>query len=220
MPTYHYRHGFQRKSTKAEMQTGTALAAAAETTKPTFVPNTASVAHLNRTPAITAAIMANKSRANSHSTCSSKKLVFLSRYLTRRERLDVMESGLENLRNRALCTTLDEIHPHRIALKSNVILAGRALMSSQYLCGIERPDSVHIILEVLLRNIHGNMQRVKALIDCGATSIIISLTLLRKLELPHKPALTSTQGVNGHVMMSARQVSWFSNLNTLNRLTN
>jgi hypothetical protein len=41
--------------------------------KPTFVPNTASQAHLNRTPAITAAMMANKSSAKSHSTRSSKK---------------------------------------------------------------------------------------------------------------------------------------------------
>jgi hypothetical protein len=41
--------------------------------KPTFEPNTASQTHLNRTPAITAAMMANKSSAKSHSTRSSKK---------------------------------------------------------------------------------------------------------------------------------------------------
>ena len=49
------------------------------------------------------------------------------------------------------------------------------------------------------------MQRVKALIDCGATSIFISPSLLRKLELPHEPAFTSTQGLNGQVMMSAKE---------------
>jgi hypothetical protein len=78
-PTYHQRRGFQRKSTKAKWQTGNALAAAAETTKPTVVVN-----------------------------------------------------------------------------------------------------------------IHGNMQRVKAQIDCGAMSIFLSPSLLRKLELPYEPVFTST----------------------------
>jgi len=78
-------------------------------------------------------------------------------------------------------------------------------MSSQYLCGTERPDSAQIIQEVLVRNILGNMQRVKALIDCGATRIFISPSLLRKLKLPHESAFTSTQGLNGQVMMSARE---------------
>jgi len=39
VPTHHQRRGFQRKSTKAERQTGNALAVAAETTKPTVVLN-------------------------------------------------------------------------------------------------------------------------------------------------------------------------------------
>jgi hypothetical protein len=38
VPTYHQRRGFQRKSMKAESQTGNALAAAAETTKPYLPP--------------------------------------------------------------------------------------------------------------------------------------------------------------------------------------
>jgi hypothetical protein len=49
------------------------------------------------------------------------------------------------------------------------------------------------------------MQRVKAPIDYGATSIFISPSLLRNLELPQEPAFTSTHGVNGQVMMSARE---------------
>ena len=73
VPIYHQRCGFQRKSTKAERQTGNALAAAAETTKCIFVPNKASQDHLNTTPAITVAMTANKSSAKSHSTRSSKK---------------------------------------------------------------------------------------------------------------------------------------------------
>jgi hypothetical protein len=120
---------------------------------------------------------------------------------------------------------LDEIQPHRIALKSRVILEGQALMSSQYLCGTERPDSVQIIHEVLVQKIHGNMQQVKALIDCGSTSIFISPSLLRKLELPHEPAFTSTQGLNGQVMMSAREsrkasllVQYFEHLEPVDEL--
>jgi hypothetical protein len=44
----------------------------------------------------------------------------------------------------------------------------------------------------------------QALINCGATSIYISPSLHRKIESPHEPAFTSTQGLNGQVMMSAR----------------
>jgi len=136
---------------------------------------------------------------------AAKKLVYLSRYSTWQEMLDDPELVLENLGNRALFATLDEIQPHRITLKSRVILEGRALMSSQYLWGTERPDSAHIIHEVLVWNMHGNGQRVQELIDCGAMSIFILPSLLRKLELPHEPAFTSTQGPNGHVMMSAKE---------------
>jgi hypothetical protein len=60
-------------------------------------------------------------------------------------------------------------------------------------------------MKSLYETSHGNMQRVKALIDCGATSICISPSLVRKPEMPHKPALTSTQGLNGQVMMSAKE---------------
>jgi len=73
VPTGHQGRGFQKKSTKAERQTGNALAAEAVTTKPTSVPNTPSRTHLSRTSAITAAMTANKSNAKSHSTRSSKK---------------------------------------------------------------------------------------------------------------------------------------------------
>jgi hypothetical protein len=51
--------------------------------------------------------------------------------------------------------------------------------------GTDRPDSAHIVHEVLLRNINRNMQRVKALIECRATSIFKSPSLLRKLGLAH-----------------------------------
>ena len=82
---------------------------------------------------------------------------------------------------------------------------GRVLMSSQCLCGTERPDSVQIVHGVLVRNIHVNRQQVTALIDCGATSIVISPSRLWRPELPHEPAFTSTQVLNGQVLMFAKE---------------
>lgn len=79
MPASHQRHGFQTKSTKAEMQTGNAPTVAAQIIKPTFVPNLASRTHLTTTPVITAAMKGNKLSAKSHSTCSSSNTsVYLS----------------------------------------------------------------------------------------------------------------------------------------------
>jgi hypothetical protein len=63
----------------------------------------------------------------------------------------------------------------------------------------------HISHEVLIPIIHGDIQQVKALIHGDAMSIFISLSLLRTLEQPHEPALTSTQGPNGQVMMAAKE---------------
>jgi hypothetical protein len=72
-PTYHQHRGFKTKPTKAKRQTGNAPTVAGETTKPTFKPNMARQTHLNRTPALAAAMTANKVNAKSHSTHSSKK---------------------------------------------------------------------------------------------------------------------------------------------------
>jgi hypothetical protein len=52
---------------------------------------------------------------------------------------------------------------------------------------------------------NGNMQQVTAFIDYGATSIFISPSLLRKLEIPYEPAFTSTHGLDGQVMMSTQE---------------
>jgi hypothetical protein len=88
-----------------------------------------------------------------------KKLVYLSRYLARRERVDDAELEMEKLGARPLMATLDEVKPHRVALKSRVILESpRAVMSSQYLCGTTRLDTAHIVHEVEVRDTHGEMQ--------------------------------------------------------------
>jgi hypothetical protein len=109
MLMYHQRHGSQRKSMKVQRQTGNALPEAAETTKPTFVRNMASQAHLYRTPGITAANTANKWSAKGHSTGSSKKtslplLIFKSTGVP-----GPVWVRIRILGNRALFATLDEI---------------------------------------------------------------------------------------------------------------
>ena len=91
-----------------------------------------------------------------------------------------MELGMEKLGAQALMATLDEVQPHRISLKSRVVLESpSARVLSQYLCGTEIPDSAHIVHEVQIRHRNGEMQRVRALIDCGATSIFMAPTLLK-----------------------------------------
>jgi len=88
-----------------------------------------------------------------------------------------------------LTATMDSIHPHRIALKSwGLMESPKAHMSSQYLCGTSRPDMSHIIQEVFRRHGSGEMQRVRALINCGVTSIIMTPRLRKRLGLADEPA--------------------------------
>ena len=56
---------------------------------------------------------------------------------------------MEKLGARAQLVTLDEVQPHRISLKSRVVLESpRATILSQYLCSTESPDSAHIFHKV------------------------------------------------------------------------
>ena len=94
--------------------------------------------------------------------------------------MDESELELGKVGSQALMATLDEKRPHRIALKSRVTLESpRAKMLSQYLCGTETPDSTYIIHEIQIRDKQGDMQPVRALIDCGATSIFMASRLLK-----------------------------------------
>jgi hypothetical protein len=116
-----------------------------------------------------------------------------------------MELGMEKLGAQALMATLDEVQPHRISLKSRVVLESpRARMLSQYLCGTEIPDSAHIVHEVQIRDRNGEMQRVRALIDCSATSIFMAPRLLKRLGISHEAAHITTLGLNGGVMQHAK----------------
>ena len=63
---------------------------------------------------------------------------------------------MEKLGAQALMATLDEVPPHRISLKSRVILEIlRARMLNRHLCGTEIPDSANIFHEVQTRDRNG-----------------------------------------------------------------
>jgi len=149
--------------------------------------------------------MTIKSSASYHYNPSSKKLVYLSRYLTRRERLDEMELGMQEAGTGVSMATLEVIKPHRIALKLRVNPESlRAHMCSQYLCGTEIPDYEHIIYEVKIWDRHGEVKRVWALIDCGAMSIPTAPRPLQKLGSSHKAAQPTTLCLIRQVIEHAR----------------
>jgi hypothetical protein len=80
---------------------------------------------------------------------------------------------------------------HRIALKSRVRLEAprsQALLSSQYLCGSSRPDTSHVIHEISIQDVQGNWTRVKALIDCGATTEYLRVTKVDRDTRPRNTA--------------------------------
>jgi len=102
--------------------------------------------------------------------------------------------------------TLEEIQPHRISQKPRVFSeSSNALMSSQYFCGKARPDSSHNVPDVQIRDQHREMQRIRALIDCGATSIFISPQLLNRLGLHHEAAHITTHGLTSQVIAHANE---------------
>jgi len=79
-------------------------------------------------------------------------------------------------------------------------------MSSQSLSGTARPDSSQIVHKVQIRYQHGELQRIQALIDCGASSICISPELLNRLGLPHEAAHITTHDLDGQVTTHAREL--------------
>jgi len=61
-----------------------------------------------------------------------------------------------------------------------------------------------MIHEIQIRDKHGEMQRVRALIDCGATTIFMASRLLKKLGISHEAAHTTTLGLGGQIMQHAK----------------
>src|SRR6266705_2281278 len=95
---------------------------------------------------------------------------------------------------------------HRFALKTHIILATSACLASQYLSGTARPSMSHVTQKVQIRNADGYMRMVKALIDCGATSLFISQKLVSSLGLRRQtePAYATTRGLDGSILARAR----------------
>jgi hypothetical protein len=77
-------------------------------------------------------------------------------------------------------------------------------MLSQYLCGTETPDSTDIIHVIQIPDKHGEMQCVRGLIDCGATSIFMPPRLPKKLGISHEAAHITTLGLCGQIMQHAK----------------
>jgi hypothetical protein len=76
-------------------------------------------------------------------------------------------------------------------------------MSSQYRSGTAHPDSPHIVHEVRIQNLQGEMQCIRALFECGARSIFRSPKLRKQLGLRDEAAVITTLGLDGRVMESA-----------------
>jgi hypothetical protein len=103
-----------------------------------------------------------------------------------------------------LMATMDSIQLDQITFKSGVVLERlKAPRSSQYICGTSKPDTSHIIDQVLISDGNGEMQCVRGLIGCGATRIFIALRLRIPLGPADILAYVMTLGVNGQVMAHA-----------------
>jgi hypothetical protein len=92
---------------------------------------------------------------------------------------------------------IDSIQPHWIALMSSVVLESpKAHMSSQNIWDMSRPDTSHIIYKIFIRDAIGEMKHVQALINCGATSIVVALRIGKPFGLVDKPAYITTRDLN------------------------
>src|SRR5258705_6230940 len=106
---------------------------------------------------------------------------------------------------RSLLATIDEKQSTRpISLQPNIVMEKSAHMSSQYLCGTSRPHTSHVVHEIKVLDAEGRMQYIRALIDCGASSIFISQKLVRSLGLETSAAYTTTRGLDGRILAHAR----------------
>jgi len=120
--------------------------------------------------------------------------------------MEVSELELQSLRRRALIATSEEIEWHQISSRPQDVLGSpKALMSSKYLCRMVRPDSSLIVYKVLVWDQYKELQRIRALIDSGATSMFVSLQPCNGHGLPHKAVHITTHGFDGPRIAHVRE---------------
>ena len=76
-------------------------------------------------------------------------------------------------------------------------------MLSQYLCGTETSDFVHIIHKIQIRDQYSQIKRVWALINCGVTCGCMASRLLVKLGISHDSAHIAAFSLGGPIMQHA-----------------
>jgi len=104
-----------------------------------------------------------------------------------------------------LMATLDEVQSHRISPNSRDVLEIlRARIVCRYLCNTETPDSACIIHNVQIPDRHGDMKRIQALIDCGATRIFMAPKIVKRLGISHESAHITTLNLDRGVMHHAK----------------
>jgi len=147
----------------------------------------------------------DRSRGSDLSTPSKQKTRVPLPVLSSAGALDESNLGLEKVGPQALMATLDKIRPHQIALTLRVILQSpSAQMLSRYLCDTETPDSAHTMHDIQIQDNHGEMQRVRTLIDWGPTSGFMIPRLLKKPRISHEAAHTTTSGLGEQLMQHAK----------------
>jgi len=120
--------------------------------------------------------------------------------------MDEWEIGFQSLGMRASKATLERIQPDQILLRPRLVLESpKAVMTTQYIGVMARPDSSHIVDEIQIRDQHRELQRPGALLDCGVTCIFMYPQLLNTLRLPHKAAHITTHWLDGQVIANATE---------------
>jgi len=140
-----------------------------------------------------------------HPHSASKKVAYLTWNLAWQGRFNEMHLGMEKLCAQTLMATLEEVQPHQIPIKSRVILESpTAGVLSQYICGTEIRNSAHRLHKVQIRDRNCKMQCLRALIECGATTILMAPSLLMWLGMSREAAHITTLDLHGGVMQHAK----------------
>jgi hypothetical protein len=100
----------------------------------------------------------------------------------------------------------EEIQSHQIPSWSRVVLESpKGQMRRQYLNGIARQNSFHIVHKVKIGNQHIELERILGHIDCSATRIFMTPQLLNRLGLPHNAVHITAHCCDGQYIAHLRE---------------